>query len=118
MSTARQALPPRTSCWPPPRRAGTDNVRGPRDMYALFGLNEKQISIIKNATPKRQYFYMSPLGNRLFELALGPVALAFVGVSDKESQARIRDLYANFGQQWPNQWLKEKGVAHEHLFAA
>ncbi|PCI32431.1 MAG: hypothetical protein COB54_06700 [Alphaproteobacteria bacterium] len=46
-------------------------------IYQNFGLNERQIEIIANATPKRDYYFSCRQGNRLFDLALGPVALAF-----------------------------------------
>ncbi len=42
--------------------------------------------------PKRQYYYVSENGRRLYDLALGPMALAFVGASDKESVATIKSL--------------------------
>ena len=53
-------------------KGGTDAVLGPRDLYTLFGLNEAEIAILKNAVKKRHYYYTSPEGRRLFELALGP----------------------------------------------
>ena len=60
-----------------------------------MGLNARQIEIIASATPKRHYYYVSEQGRRLYELALGPVALAFCGASGKEDlgthpQARKR----------------------------
>jgi len=90
-------------------------VLGPRDLYALFGLNETEIDIIKNARKKRQYYYVSPLGRRLFELRLGAYALAFVAASDKVSVARIRELTDRYGADWVHHWLEEKGVPHEAL---
>ena len=51
---------------------------------------------------------VSPAGRRLFQLGLGPVALAFVGSSDKESIARIKSLKEIHGRDWPNVWLKER----------
>ncbi len=46
-------------------------------IYRRFGLNDRQIEILARATPKRDYYCQSRRGNRLFELGLGPVALAF-----------------------------------------
>lgn len=94
-------------------KRGTEANPGPRDLYAQFGLNARQVQILKSALPKRQYYYTSPYGNRLFELALGPVALAFVGASDKESQGRIRTLAKEYGRDWPKHWLKERGINDE-----
>jgi type IV secretion system protein VirB4 len=58
---------------------------------------------------------MSPEGRRLFDLALGPVALSFVGVSSKTDIARVRTLAAGHGNSWPFRWLEEREVAYEAL---
>ena len=62
------------------------------NLYKRMGLNSRQIEILATAIPKRQYYYVSEKGRRLFELALGPLALSFVGATDKESLAAIRAL--------------------------
>ncbi len=96
-------------------KGGTKEHPGPRDLYALFGLNDREVQLLKFATPKRQYYYTSPLGRRVFELGLGPVALSFVAVADKESVASIRDLSTRYGQEWPFVWLNQRGVTYETL---
>ena len=68
-----------------------------RAAYDRFGLNGRQIELISRATPKRHYYLQSARGNRLFELGLGPVALAFCGASDPASQQRIDALLAEHG---------------------
>ena len=68
-----------------------------RATYERFGLNERQIELVARATPKRHYYLQSRRGNRLFELALGPVALAFCGSSDAASQSLIDDLLEHHG---------------------
>jgi len=65
-----------------------------RSVYQRFGLNDRQIELIANAQPKRHYYYQSQLGNRLFELGLGPLALAFVGASTPEDQREIDAVLA------------------------
>lgn len=65
-----------------------------RSAYDAFGLNARQIELIARATPKRQYYLQSARGNRLFELGLGEVALAFCGASDPHSQKQIDALLA------------------------
>ncbi len=60
-----------------------------RATYAGFGLNDRQISIIAQAQPKRDYYYQSRLGNRLFDLDLGPIALAFAAAGHQEDQRAI-----------------------------
>ena len=68
-----------------------------REAYERFGLNDRQIELVSRATPKRQYYLQSARGNRLFELELGPIALALCGTSDPASQARIDALIAASG---------------------
>jgi type IV secretion/conjugal transfer VirB4 family ATPase len=92
-------------------KAGTENHLGPKDLYTVMGLNAAQIQILKTAEKKRHYYYVSPLGRRLFELNLGPVALSFVAVSDKATVAHLKDLQKQYGTQWPYIWLKERGVS-------
>lgn len=79
-------------------------------LYRRMGLNPRQIDILATAIPKRQYYYVSENGRRLFELALGPVALAFVGATDKESIATIKALEARLGPRWVDEWLSLRGV--------
>ena len=79
------------------------------ELYAGMGLNARQVEIIATATPKRDYYVVTPVGRRKVQLALGPVALAFVGASDKESLARIRELSAEYGpDNWQEHWLTER----------
>jgi type IV secretion/conjugal transfer VirB4 family ATPase len=96
-------------------KEGTSEHPGPRDLYAMMGLNAAEIQIIKTATKKRQYYYMSPEGRRLFDLGLGPLALSFVAVSDKEKLAHLNQLKAEHGSKWPFVWMKERGVDYESL---
>lgn len=92
---------------------GTKDNPGPADLYSMFGLNSKEISLLKNGQYKRQYYYKSPLGRRIFELGLGPLALAFVAVSDKEQIAEVRHLIATEGADWPLHWMTKNGVSYE-----
>jgi len=50
-----------------------------RDSYLKLGLTRRQVEIVARATPRSQYYYTSPLGSRLFNLDLGPIALALCG---------------------------------------
>jgi type IV secretion/conjugal transfer VirB4 family ATPase len=78
-------------------------------VYRTFGLNERELEILAMATPKRQYYYKSLSGSRLFELALGPVALAYCAASSKEDQRMTQKLLAEFGPDGFNpKWLKYK----------
>ena len=79
-------------------------------LYRRMGLNARQIEILAAAVPKQHYYTVSENGRRLYELALGPLALAFVGSTDKESIATIKNLYVQYGDRWVDQWLAMKGL--------
>ncbi len=82
-----------------------------RAVYAAFGLNDRQIGLIAQATPKRDYYLQSRRGNRLFQLGLGPVAKAFCAASDPASQVLIDQLLAEAGQGgFAASWLRAKGL--------
>jgi type IV secretion system protein TrbE len=81
-------------------------------IYRRFGLNDRQIEILARATPKRDYYCQSRRGNRLFELGLGPVALAFTAASSKSDQADIKQILAEHGRAgFVAAWLKHRGLA-------
>lgn len=79
-------------------------------LYRRMGLNQRQIEILAKAIPKRQYYYVSESGRRLYDLALGPLALSFVGATDKDSIANIRLLESRHGTDWVNEWLKLREI--------
>ncbi len=79
-------------------------------LYRRMGINTRQLEILATAIPKRQYYYVSENGRRLYDLALGPLALAFVGASDKDSIATIKTLEAKFGDAWVHEWLAGRGL--------
>src|SRR5258708_35494442 len=79
--------------------------------YRKFGLNDRQIEIVAQATPKRDYYCQSRRGNRLFELGLGEVALAFTAASSKTDQAAIPDVLATHGRAgFASAWLRHTGL--------
>jgi type IV secretory pathway VirB4 component len=69
-----------------------------RVIYESFGLNARQISLVAEAIPKRDYYYQSRLGNRLFDLDLGPVTLAFAGASTPQDQRDIDKVCDKVGE--------------------
>ena len=80
-------------------------------VYQRFGLNDRQIEILSRATPKSDYYCQSRRGNRLFELGLGEVALAFSAASAKADQLRIADLLDKHGRDgFAAAWLRERGA--------
>jgi type IV secretion system protein VirB4 len=60
--------------------------------YRTIGLTDAEIHILARAQKKRDYYYRSTKGRRLFRLDLGPAALAFVGCSSEADQRAIDDI--------------------------
>lgn len=82
-----------------------------RTIYEGFGLNSRQIDIITRAQPKRDYYYQSRLGNRLFDLDLGPVAFAFAGASRPEDHRQMDDVLVSHGRDaFAAAWLDVRGL--------
>ncbi|WP_066652639.1 MULTISPECIES: conjugal transfer protein TrbE [Sphingomonas] len=80
-------------------------------VYERFGLNDRQIEILSRATPKRDYYCQSRRGNRLFELGLGDVALAFSAASSKTDQIRIAEIVAAHGREgFAAAWLQNRSL--------
>ena len=82
--------------------------------YVRFGLNARQIELVSRATPKRQYYLQSARGNRLFELGLGPIALALCGASDPENQKRIDRILSDI-DLLRDGWCDEQEFARRFL---
>jgi len=81
-----------------------------RAAYEAFGFNDRQIALIAGATPKRHYYLQSRRGNRLFELGLGPLALALCGASTPEDQRLIDRLLAETPDHFAAAFLAAKGL--------
>lgn len=65
--------------------------------YSRFGLGERQLEILAGATPKRDYYYRSAAGDRLFELGLGPIALTVAASASPADQILIDQLLRTGG---------------------
>lgn len=82
-----------------------------REAYYKIGLNSHEIDLIATATPKRQYYFHSRLGTRLFNLNLGPVAQAIcasTGLPDVETARRL--LEESDEHSFLNNWLEERDI--------
>ncbi len=83
-------------------------------LYRELGLNDRELALIAQATPKRHYYITAPSGTRLFELGLGPVALTFLatapGQSPDETRRAVEALIQAHGPDWPAVRLAERGL--------
>jgi type IV secretion/conjugal transfer VirB4 family ATPase len=86
------------------------NENSSRPMYELIGLNDREIQILAHATVKRDYYYKSPLGRRIFSFGFGPITLSFVGASGQEDLRTINHLMSTHGEDWPAHWLRHRGL--------
>lgn len=85
-----------------------------QELYRRFGLNRQQVNLLAHATPQREYYYDSPDGSRLFNLALEkcPFTLSYVAVGDV-SIAKCRRILDTYGQERFNEiWCKENDLAY------
>lgn len=80
-------------------------------LYATCQLTKTELELIAKAAPKREYYFKNPLGSRLFDLALGRRALAWVGSSSPEDLAAAEKILADHGQEnFRHWWYRFKGI--------
>ncbi|MDD7410107.1 MAG: conjugal transfer protein TrbE [Fusobacterium gastrosuis] len=77
--------------------------------YKMFDLNDTEINIIYNSVPKRQYYFKSPKGSRLFELALSKLELSYVATSGGKDLEKCKELGNLSEEEFNRQWLNYKG---------
>ena len=87
-------------------------------LYMRMGLNLRQIEIIATAQQKRDYYLVSEKGRRLYSLALGPLALSFVGATGAEDIAAIKKLEQKHGAEWVHVWLRDRGLSLDNYRGA
>ena len=85
-------------------------------IYRGFGLNDRETEILAMATPKRQYYYKSTSGCRLFELALSPIALAYCAAGSPEDRKAAAGMKRNEDEDFNSQWLKYKQLPYAEDF--
>ena len=79
-------------------------------LYKLFGLNEAQIQIIKQARPKHDYYFSQSGHFRKFQLALQPSELAVLAATSKDDQAKITEILREFPNEVIERWFSYKGL--------
>ena len=79
--------------------------------YQAVGLTTAEIDILAKAQKKRDYYYRSVKGRRLFQLGLGPAALAFVGASSETDQRFLDVMIASRpASEYASAILERRGV--------
>lgn len=96
-----------TSIYLPNSKMGDPSVA---QKYLHFGLNPQQVAIIGNAMPKQEYYVTSVKGNRLIDLNLGPLTLAFIGVSNDKDIVKFDEIFNPDDSAWVLDWLDYKAT--------
>ncbi len=79
--------------------------------YQKCGLSDAEIDTLQSARPKREYFYRSPRGRRLFEMQLGPVALCYAARSGDVEQQKMDNIEQKYPpEEWPAALLRDSGL--------
>ena len=89
-----------------PNKSAKEKVS--QEVYVdYFGLNEAQLDLIASARQKRDYYYLSERGRRVFDLALGPKTLSFVGIAGDEGKKKVDEFINVHGEEkWSQKWLE------------
>jgi len=94
--------------------ANNEAMASSRKTYEYFGLNERQIQLISQMQYKRDYYITNSAGNRVIDIGLGPVALAFIAISSKKDKEIFYSTYKKESSAWIDEWLKYKHIK-EHV---
>jgi type IV secretion/conjugal transfer VirB4 family ATPase len=94
--------------------SGDPRAPGAKELYRQFGLNDRQIEIIRDAMRKRDYYITGPDGNRLVSLGLCPLELAVSGATSEPEVLAIRELIQQHGvDSWLPAHLSAKEIPYE-----
>lgn len=76
------------------------------EVYRFLDLGAREIELLANAQRRKEYYYKSPGGSRLFELNLGPRARALLmplpGKTSRESTQALDTLMGCYGPEFLN----------------
>ncbi|MDR1362647.1 MAG: ATP-binding protein [Spirochaetaceae bacterium] len=88
------------------------------EAYSKFGLDDTEIHRIASAEMKKDYYYTSPLGARLFQLGLGPVTLALIAGADQTRLDKLVEWKKPRGYEYAEEILNYKETPYKHLLPA
>ena len=89
-----------------------------KDAYRKFGLEPSEIKLLTRMLAKRDYFYKSSMGTRLFQLDLDELQLGILTCSVKDHKmldALEKKYGRNSGKELVTQILDAKGIDYSHL---
>lgn len=81
------------------------------EAYQRIGLTTAETTLLAKAQKKRDYYYRSVLGRRLFQLGLGPATLAFVGMASEADHKFLDTMIATRpANEYGRAMLERRGV--------
>lgn len=80
------------------------------EIYYKFGLNEKQVELLAYAIPQQDYYFMSPNGDRMFNLNFSEIAMTFLTHASMEDIKLAKEMKAEHGDLFGYYWLKNFGI--------
>jgi type IV secretion system protein VirB4 len=85
--------------------------------YRAFGLSDDEIECIAGARMKKDYYYTSPLGSRLFQLDLGPLTLAIIGTANHAALDALLKKHPEKGYEFCADILRLKKIPYGSLMS-
>lgn len=83
-----------------------------RTVYTKLGLNDKQISIIGSSIGRKQFYYISPYGKRLFELDICDFTKCFV---DAHNPDMVQTIYQKDKTLFAYNWVMHLADKHKNV---
>jgi type IV secretion system protein VirB4 len=87
------------------------NTKIVQEHYINFGLEENEVNSISHAIMKRDYFYKSPLGARMFQLNLDKFQLALLSPNHEHLDSLEEEYGRNSLKPLAIEILKRKGIS-------
>lgn len=87
------------------------------ESYKKFGIKDKQIQLIKQAKPQKEYYLINNDGDRLFNLDINyfEIAKSFFSRTSKNDSIIAKQIKREFKDKFANEWLKNSGVSNIEL---
>ena len=77
--------------------------------------SEKQIALIRDAVPKRDYYVTGPDGCRKVSLGLSTLELAIAGATSETDVLTVREAYQHHGDRWLTEYLGGLGIDYQTI---
>ena len=87
-----------------------------KEGYMFFGLDESEIKALQNATMKKDYYYTSPLGKRMFQLDLDKTQLAIFSPEHDFLDLLETQYGRNTGKPLVKDILLHNNISYDNFF--